>query len=216
MPTGDYMSVPDLAAAIEPRARDSRRYVVGITGPPAAGKSTLATRLADVLTAARVAPMDGFHLPSAALHRAGMLARKGQPDTFDVAGFLARSARLRHSPVGMPVPWPAYDRRLHDPVPDAIVFDEHRVAIVEGNYLLLDRPGWRELRTLLDEVWYVDADEALLEQRLLRRHLNGGKSAERAVAMVADSDLPNARVIAQTRSRAELVLRERGADYVIA
>lgn len=160
--------------------------------------------------------MDGFHLPSAALHRAGMLARKGHPDTFDVAGFLARLARLRHSPVGVSVPWPAYDRQLHDPVPDAIVFDEHRVVLVEGNYLLLDRPGWREVRTLLDQVWYLDADDSLLEQRLLQRHRNGGKSAERAAAMCADSDLPNARLIAGTRSRAELVLRECDAGYVIA
>ncbi|WP_040840592.1 fructose transporter, partial [Nocardia brevicatena] len=110
-------------------------------------------------------------------------------------------------PIGGRVPWPVYDRTLHDPVPDALVFDRHTVAIVEGNYLLLDRPGWREIRRHLDTVWYLDAPDSLIEQRLLRRHLAGGKTVEQACAIIRDSDLPNAHLIAGTRDRADLLLR---------
>ncbi|MFI7190942.1 nucleoside/nucleotide kinase family protein [Nocardia nova] len=213
---------PDEVAARIVRAADDaggRRYLVGVAGPPGSGKSTLAQGLADAVrrsgVSAEVAGMDGFHLSSALLRDAGALARKGQPDTFDVASFVARLRRLRDSAIGVPVPWPVYDRGRHDPVPDAVVFTGERVAIVEGNYLLLDRPGWREVREYLDEVWYLDAEEAVIEQRLLRRHLRGGKSPDRAQAMVAGSDLPNARLIARTADRADLVLRAVSGGYLI-
>lgn len=211
----------ELAARIVRAADDAggRRYLVGVAGPPGAGKSTLAQALVDAVRRsgvfAEVAGMDGFHLSSALLRDAGALGRKGQPDTFDVASFVARLRRLRDSAIGVPVPWPVYDRARHDPVPDAVVFTGERVAIVEGNYLLLDRPGWREVREYLDEVWYLDAEEAVIEQRLLRRHLRGGKSPDRAEAMVAGSDLPNARLIARSADRADLVLRAVRGGYLI-
>lgn len=205
---GGRVSPAELASYALSSVDGGRRYLLGITGPPGAGKSTLAAQLAAAIgPAAQVAPMDGFHLCNRELARRGTLTRKGQPDTFDVDGFLARLERLRDTPLGGPVPWPVYDRTLHDPVPDALLFDRHTVAIVEGNYLLLDRPAWREIRRYLDAVWYLDATDSLIERRLLRRHLGGGKTVEQARAMVRDSDLPNAHLIADTRTRADLVLR---------
>ncbi|PPJ24700.1 nucleoside triphosphate hydrolase [Nocardia nova] len=213
------MGPGELAARIV-RSADgagARRYLVGVTGPPGAGKSTLAAGLADAVrrlgVPAEVAGMDGFHLSSAVLRQTGALGRKGQPDTFDVESFVARLRGLRDSAIGVPVPWPVYDRARHDPIPDAVTFTGERVAIVEGNYLVLDRPGWRQVRGYLDEVWYLDAEEPVIEQRLLRRHLRGGKSPDRAQAMVSGSDLPNARLIAQSRDRADLVLRAVPGGY---
>ncbi|WP_245716950.1 nucleoside/nucleotide kinase family protein [Nocardia mikamii] len=217
--TAQVMGPGELAARIVRAAEDAggRRYLVGVAGPPGAGKSTLAQGLADAVRSlgvpAEVAGMDGFHRSSAQLRDSGALGRKGQPDTFDVAAFVARLRRLRDSAIGVPVPWPIYDRARHDPIPDAVTFTGERVAIVEGNYLLLDRPGWREVRAYLDEVWYLDAEESVVERRLLRRHRRGGKSPDRARAMVAGSDLPNARLIAQTADRADLVLRAVAGGY---
>ncbi|MDR7169266.1 pantothenate kinase [Nocardia kruczakiae] len=219
--TAGVTGTGELAARIVRAAEQAggRRYLVGVTGPPGAGKSTLAQGLADAVrhagVSAEVAGMDGFHRSSAELRDCGALGRKGQPDTFDVASFVARLRRLRDSAIGVPVPWPVYDRARHDPIPDAVTFTGERVAIVEGNYLLLDRPGWREVREYLDEVWYLDAEESLIEHRLLRRHRRGGKSPDRAQAMVAGSDLPNARLIARTADRADLVLRAVAGGYRI-
>lgn len=219
--TAEVMGPGELAARIVRAADDAggRRYLVGVAGPPGAGKSTLAQSLADAVRSlgvpAEVAGMDGFHRSSAELRASGALGRKGQPDTFDVGAFVARLRRLRDSAIGVPVPWPVYDRARHDPIPDAVTFTGERVAIVEGNYLLLDRPGWREVREYLDEVWYLDVEESVIEQRLLRRHRRGGKSPDRAQAMVAGSDLPNARLIARTADRADLVLRAARGGYRI-
>ncbi|WP_043738554.1 MULTISPECIES: nucleoside/nucleotide kinase family protein [Nocardia] len=220
MRAGSEVPVAELAGWVSTRVPGNCRYILGIAGPPAAGKSTLAQNLAAAITAAHgvgaeIAPMDGFHRTSAELDAAGARHRKGQPDTFDVSGFVARLKLLREAPLGEHVPWPIYDRELHDPVPDAITFADQQIAVVEGNYLLLDQPGWVEVRSQLDEVWYLDADDTVIEQRLTDRHLLAGKTAEQAHTKITDSDLPNARLIAHTRGHADTVLRETSGNYLI-
>ncbi|MFI7524425.1 nucleoside/nucleotide kinase family protein [Nocardia salmonicida] len=221
MRPGSEVSVTELAAWVSSRVPTTHRYVLGIAGPPAAGKSTLSQHLAAAINrehaiAAEIAPMDGFHKTSAELDAVGARHRKGQPDTFDVSGFVARLKLLREAPLGEPVPWPIYDRELHDPVPDKIAFSAQRLAVVEGNYLLLDQPGWAEVRSQLDEVWFLDADGSIIEQRLTDRHLLGGKTAEQAKAKIADSDMPNAHLIVGTRGRADVVLSETSGNYFVS
>ncbi|MGQ4619751.1 nucleoside/nucleotide kinase family protein [Nocardia sp. R7R-8] len=220
MRSGSEVSVTELAADVVARIPNGRRYVLGIAGPPAAGKSTLSQNLAAAVRAehgiaAEIAPMDGFHMTSAELDVVGARHRKGQPDTFDVAGFVGRLKLLRGAPLGQRVPWPIYDRGLHDPVPDAITFAAQRLAVVEGNYLLLDQPGWIEVRAQLDEVWYLDAEDNVIERRLTDRHLLGGKTIEQAKTKITGSDMPNARLIAVTRDSASTVLREIDGRYII-
>jgi hypothetical protein len=47
------------------------------------------------------------------------------------------------------------------------------------------------------------------------RHLQGGRTIEQAQVKITDSDMPNARLIAGTRDRADIVLRETGGNYVV-
>lgn len=220
MRAGSEVAVAELAAWVAGRVPASHRYLLGIAGPPAAGKSTLSQLLAAAVTAehdiaAEIAPMDGFHRTSAELDAVGARHRKGQPDTFDVAGFVERLKLLRGVPLWQRVSWPIYDRDLHDPVPDAITFAAQRLAVVEGNYLLLDQPGWAEVRAQLDEIWYLDAEDKVIEQRLSDRHVRGGKTIEQALAKIAESDMSNARLIAETRDRGDIVLRETRGNYVV-
>lgn len=215
------VGLAELAARTVVKANEivGHRYLVGIAGPPAAGKSTLALHLRDAVNAivagmAEIAPMDGFHLSTAELRVKGKIARKGQPDTFDVDGFSARLRELRNSP-GVRVSWPIYDRARHDPVPDGLVFAYQAVAIVEGNYLLMDSLGWGVVQPLLDEVWYLDANIGLVEQRLTQRHILGGKTDDEAREKIRDSDLPNMTLIDSTKYRADFLLREYGGRYLM-
>jgi pantothenate kinase len=200
----------DLLAAVD---ASSGRFLLGITGPPAAGKSTLAEALAAAVGAqhgagfAVVAPLDGFHLSNQTLDRLGLRAVKGAPQTFDAAAFVGLLRRLREEPAST-VLWPDFDRAAEATVPEAIPIDpEARLVITEGNYLLLDQPWWREVRQLLDEVWYVDAPRDVLRHRLIERQIAGGRPEAEAVRHVDESDLPNAELVARTEHLADKVIR---------
>ncbi|MFE2596998.1 nucleoside/nucleotide kinase family protein [Streptomyces sp. NPDC059396] len=185
-----------------------RRRILGIAGPPGAGKSTLAARLVERLDGLAVlVPMDGFHLAQTELRRLGRENRKGAPDTFDAAGYTALLARLRAPEPGTVVYAPAFDRSLEEPVAGSIaVPPEVPLVITEGNYLLHDEGPWAPVRTLLDEVWYLDLDPVVRVARLVDRHVHHGKDRPYAERWVTDSDEPNARLVARGRPRADFVV----------
>ncbi|TKA12659.1 nucleoside/nucleotide kinase family protein [Actinacidiphila oryziradicis] len=187
----------DDAIALVPSI-SGRRMLLGISGPPAAGKSTLARTLVDGVNArlgadtAAYVPMDGFHLSNAQLDRLGLRGRKGAPDTFDADGYVHLLRRLR-SEHHRPLYAPGFDRALDEPVAAAlVVLPDTRLVVTEGNYLADDALGWEPVRDLLDELWFIDTPEAVREARLLDRHVTGGRTKEEALAFIAASERPNA------------------------
>lgn len=189
-------------------AGDGRRVLLGITGEPGAGKSTLGAALGDALGGdAVVVPMDGFHLAQSRLIELGRVDRKGAPDTFDGWGFVALVRRLADA--AEPISYaPVYRRELHNGVAGAIPVERSTpLVIIEGNYLLLAEEPWSQLRGLMDEIWYVEVDEDLRMQRLAARHERFGKSHDAAVAWAAGPDERNAALIRATRDRADAIVR---------
>lgn len=183
----------------------SGRRVLGITGPPGAGKSLLARRVVEALhPEATLVAMDGFHLDDVVLTALGRRDRKGAPDTFDVAGYVAMLRRLRSADEDV-VYAPEFDRSLETSRAAAVAVPRGvPLVVTEGNYLLLDEPGWREVRPLLDEVWYVGVDERVRLRRLVERHVAFGKARDEAITWAHGSDQRNAELIARTRHLADL------------
>lgn len=186
------------------------RRILGITGAPGAGKSTLAEQLVEALSPdAVLVPMDGFHLADSVLRGLGRHDRKGAPDTFDVAGFVALLRRLRAA--DEPVVYaPTFRRDLEEPIAGSIPVPAHvSLVVTEGNYLLV--PGeigqpWGAVGELLDEAWYLEPVETTRLDRLVRRHLAFGRDLPAAQQRATGSDQRNAELIMATRSRADLVI----------
>ncbi|MFC2599417.1 hypothetical protein [Actinomyces massiliensis] len=213
-------AAPDLlnrlidAAVRLTKQAESGRAVVGITGAPGAGKSTLAAELETALRRrgllAGSVPMDGFHFSNAVLDELGRHQRKGAPDTFDVDGYLAILDRVRQAaPEGEPreVLAPVYRRDLHEPVAAGTRVAGRGIVVTEGNYLALNSLGWEGARERIDLLIMVEVDEAELIRRLVARHMSFGRHRADAGHWVRAVDLPNARLVADCANRCDEVWR---------
>jgi pantothenate kinase len=179
------------------------RFVLGLSGSPGAGKSTLAAALAATY-GIPVVPMDGFHRPRAELETMGRLDAKGAPDTFDAEAYAALLASLH---TGRTVLAPAFDHRLPDPTPEAIEVPAGAgLVVTEGNYLLVDEPRWRAVREQLDAVWHLIPDELERVERLVRRHIEVGRDDTDARAWVDRVDQANADLVEAAAGHADEVL----------
>lgn len=188
------------------RRMTSNRSVLGITGAPGAGKSTLGSMLADALgEQAVVVGMDGYHHTNEELVRLGRRDRKGAPDTFDVHGYIALLDRLRHSTVDIYAP--VYQRGIGHSISGATRIPATTpLVITEGNYLLHDGP-WAGIRDLLDECWYVEVADELRVERLIARHIESGKEPQAARDWTLGPDQANAELVARSRQRADRIIR---------
>ncbi len=187
-------------AALVDRARAladrGTRTLLGVTGPPGAGKSTVTEAVVAALgPVAALAPMDGFHLGDELLVALGRRDRKGAPDTFDRDGFAATLRRLRAA--RGTVYLPRFDREREDSVAAAIAIPpDVPLVVTEGNYLLL----WPDVRALLDESWYLDLDDGVRRERLVRRRMALGSTEAEARRWATESDERNAVLVTGTRA----------------
>jgi pantothenate kinase len=202
--------IDDLIARADALARPGERHILGITGAPGAGKSTIAEAVTAALgDRACLVGMDGFHLAQRELERLGRADRKGAVDTFDAAGYVALLERLQRNTE--PVVYaPEFRREIEEPIACAVpVRQQTPLVVTEGNYLLATEGAWAGVRPLLDEAWYVELEETVRLERLIARHVAFGKAPDYARDWVHRSDQRNAELVAATRGRADRIITYR-------
>ncbi len=210
--------LPLLKTLTQLREQKGRRVLMFLAAPPGAGKSTLLSFLEELAAGTEgCAPvttigMDGFHryqdyLLTHTIVRGGeeipMVRVKGAPETFDLERL---TDRIRRVAVGETCGWPEYDRLLHDPRENAVRITGE-VILLEGNYLLLNRPGWKELKAYADYTVRLVADEDFLRQRLIARRILTGVDAEEAARFVDYSDMANVRLCLRESAEADRLWR---------
>lgn len=200
-----------IAGMLLAQAGTTKRVMVAISGPPGAGKSTLADSLHRALTdrgeTAAVLPMDGFHLDNAILVERGLLSRKGAPNTFDVRGLKDILTAVRTADVEVLVP--VFDRSRELAIASArAISPTDRFILVEGNYLLLDQMPWSELAPLFDFSIFIAPSMKTLELRLCERWQSYGLPPEAIVQKLDGNDLPNGRLVLESSRSADILVLE--------
>jgi pantothenate kinase len=181
-------------------ASDSQNTLwIGLAGAPGSGKSTLAAKLqAQFGDTLLVIPQDGYHyyrhqldaMPEPAMAH----ARRGSPFTFDAERFVQELIQAKAKGTGV---FPSFDHGAGDPIEQAIqLTDQHRIVLVEGSFVLLSDAPWCELkRQVFDESWFLNTNLEESCARVVKRHLQVGRTQEEAEHRMTSNDRLNAQLI---------------------
>lgn len=191
----------------------SSRLLVGVSGIPASGKSTLAELVVDRINSmiggegseetAVLVGLDGWHLTRAQLDAFPdpkvAHDRRGAHWTFDGDAYVDFVKSLRQPLSGSSViTAPSFDHAMKDPTPHAVSIRScDRIVVIEGLYTFLSIEPWRHAGELFDERWFVDISVEEATRRLVKRHVISGvaKDMDEATWRAGNNDMPNGQFI---------------------
>ena len=145
---------------------DREVWLLGITGPPGAGKSTVAGEIAVAKPSTLIMSLDDFYLPKAERAERGLRWR-GPPGSHDLPLLLDVLDRLRSNT--LPVSVPRFDARADDRGPDETVSSRPELVIVEGWFLGYPDDGYGAITDRLDLLVFLDVPVATAKQRRFAR-----------------------------------------------
>jgi len=205
-----HLYFPLLAMLDHLQQTSKKRVVAGIAGIPGSGKSTFAAVLTDVAGVLFdrkrliTVGMDGWHLNNAILNKktitdqtgekVPLRLHKGAPQSFDVQALADAINKIKQTQAAVKLP--VYDRRIHDPIPDAIALGpETKIVLIEGNYLLCDMSGWDKISSQLQPKLFLECDHNTARQRVIARHIRGGLDRQSADAKYELNDRTNTEIV---------------------
>jgi pantothenate kinase len=188
--------------------KHSGRFIIGIVGKPGAGKSTLTSHLIENLPKDSVSlvPMDGYHLSNLQLKNLGLSDRKGAFNTFDSNGYVSLLKRI-NTETDQDIYYPVFHREIEESyAADGVVLANTKIVLTEGNYLLFDKAGWEKVAAELTEIWYININDSVRIDRLVKRHEFYGKDKESALNWATGTDEINAKIVESTAARADVII----------
>ncbi|MGA0079778.1 MAG: nucleoside/nucleotide kinase family protein [Candidatus Nanopelagicus sp.] len=188
--------------------KHSGRFIIGIVGKPGAGKSTLTSHLIEHLPKDSVSlvPMDGYHLSNLQLKNLGLSDRKGAFNTFDSNGYVSLLKRI-NTETDHDIYFPVFHREIEESyAADGVVLANTKIVLTEGNYLLFDKAGWEKVAAELTEIWYININDGVRIDRLVKRHEFYGKDKDSALNWATGTDEINAKIVESTAAKADVII----------
>ena len=162
-------------------------FVVGVAGSVAAGKSTAARVLVELLSHPRrgfkvaLVTTDGFLLPTAELESRGLTQRKGFPESYDAKLLMEFLSLLKSGEERAAAP--VYSHVKYDRVPgEFVVVERPDILVLEGLNILqgppLDGRGAdkRVVSDFIDLSLFLHAEEDVLKGWYIHRFLTFRKT----------------------------------------
>ena len=197
-------------------AKEGRRCIVGIAGPPGAGKTTFSEVFRAVWNAdcedgapCAVLGQDGYHKRNDELSKeaytspqgkdATLRQYKGVPESFDLDRLAKDLCALREGLGKDSDVLPKYDRSVHEPVDGDAVAASQDVVVVEGLYLLSSA-----FAGLLDLSIYVDCSDQDSQERVVSRKVENGTPRADAEEQYGRVDSISMAAVKSTRGDADV------------
>jgi pantothenate kinase len=93
---------------------------------------------------------------------------------------------------------------------------KHHIAVIEGNYWLLQENPWQRFQDLFDIRIFLTASREQLVNGLYQRHLRGGKTKEVISRQIASVDLPNIDRVLKYSGHADVVVHKSDNRNIIS
>ncbi|EPE94732.1 nucleoside triphosphate hydrolase [Rhizobium grahamii] len=191
-------SASEIAKVAAERLSESsgKRVLIGISGAPGSGKSTVAQKVVQALNSvhgcnAALFTMDGYHYDDVVLEQMGRRPFKGAIDTFDAHGFRRMLERLKANEDDV-IAVPVFDRSIEIArAGGSLIPQSTDIIVCEGNYLLSRQAPWDRLKAIFDFTVFVDVSEGNLRKRLQDRWKSFGLGPQEINRKVEENDLPN-------------------------
>ncbi len=180
--------------------------IVGIAGGSGSGKTTIVTRLTEIVRDYALVPQDNYYKSAEHVTNASITGFNfDHPDAFDSE---LLEEHLRALKAGTPIRMPQYDFVHHRRRGDTVLVEPRPLVIVEGIMIFFDRC----IRDLIDLKLYVDTPDDIRFIRRLRRDISErGRTVESVIEQYTEKVRPgHYEFVEPTKAWADLIIPEGG------
>ena len=180
--------------------------IVGIAGGSGSGKTTIVSRLTEIVRDYALVPEDNYYRSAEHVTNASITGFNfDHPDAFDTD---LLCEHLRALKAGSPIRMPQYDFVRNRRREDTVLVEPRRLVILEGIMIFVDR----RIRDVIDLKLYVDTPDDIRFIRRLRRDITErGRTVDSVIEQYTERVRPgHYEFVEPTKAYADLVIPEGG------